>query len=216
LPVSIKSSKFVLVCNYISCVCMSSKKKKQSSKVSEANAVETTMKPSPVRSVLFPFLSYKMEIIGLLVLTFILYVNTIWGNYVLDDVVSVTANHFVQQGFAGIHKILTTNSMHGFNDSALDLQGGRYRPFPLLIFAIEHQFWGNNPHLNHVVTLLVWMLAVCVIYKLLRTYFFAKQPDIAIISTLIFIVHPIHTEVVANIKSVDEIYSLLFLISSVT
>src|SRR6202042_67790 len=44
-----------------------------------------------------------------------------------------------------------------------------------------------------------------------RYIVFKDNPVIAFIAALLFVIHPIHTEVVANVKSRDEIMSLLFL-----
>jgi len=41
---------------------------------------------------------------------------------------------------------------------------------------------------------------------------FPQQPGLALLTTVLFIIHPIHTEAVANIKSRDELLSFLFLI----
>ncbi|MDP4267245.1 MAG: hypothetical protein Q8880_07410 [Bacteroidota bacterium] len=195
---------------------MSQKKKNINKKTIQTKVPVKPIKPILPRSVFFPFMDYKIEAIFLIVLSFVIYINSYWGGYVLDDVISITNNKFVQQGFGGIGKIFSTDSMFGFVGSANDLQGGRYRPFPLLIFAIEHELWGNSPHLSHLVNIIVWVITCFIVFNFLRKYLFRNKPDIAFIAALIFIVHPIHTEVVANIKSRDEIFSLLFLISSVT
>jgi len=47
---------------------------------------------------------------------------------------------------------------------------------------------------------------------LFHKFIFKEFPDIAFLSVLLFTIHPIHTEVVANIKSRDELLSLLFII----
>lgn len=54
-------------------------------------------------------------------------------------------------------------------------------------------------------------LSMVVLFIFLSRYLLPQQPDVALITTLLFIFHPIHTEVIANIKSRDEIFSLLFI-----
>lgn len=56
------------------------------------------------------------------------------------------------------------------------------------------------------------MTILTVLTKLLKNY----HPLLPFISTLIFVAHPIHTEVTANIKSADEILSLLFCLLSLS
>jgi hypothetical protein len=65
--------------------------------------------------------------------------------------------------------------------------------------------------IRHFTNVLLFALSMVVLLYLLRTYFFPNIPDIALLATLIFTIHPIHTEVVANVKSRDEIMSFLFI-----
>lgn len=66
-------------------------------------------------------------------------------------------------------------------------------------------------HVRHFINVLLYVLAVVVLLYFLRTIVFPLEPDIAFIATLLFTIHPIHSEVVANVKSRDEIMSLLFI-----
>src|SRR5690606_21601064 len=119
------------------------------------------------------------------------------------------------------------------------LNGGRYRPLSIVTFAIEQQFFGavpedkvdsvlkqsvaygvrgpqeqqlvRNMHVRHVVNVLIYMLSVVVILYFLRFIVFKEHHLMAFIAALLFTVRPIHTEVVANVKSRDEIMSFLFM-----
>jgi len=195
---------------------MKDKTKKSLKKDEPKTNLETPTKASIKRSELFPFMDYKFEFLSLLIISLALYANTFWNGFVLDDAMSVTSNKFVQQGILGIGKIFSTDSLFGFVGYVNDLQGGRYRPLSLLVFAFEKQFWGNNPHYFHLVNIILWVATTIITFNFLRKYIFKEKTDIAFIISLLFIIHPIHTEVVANIKSLDEILSLLFLMSSVT
>ncbi|MCC6691205.1 MAG: tetratricopeptide repeat protein [Bacteroidia bacterium] len=66
-------------------------------------------------------------------------------------------------------------------------------------------------HLRHVVNALLYILSAVVLLYFLRYIVFPHSPDMAFIATLLFTIHPIHTEVVANVKSRDEIMSILFI-----
>ena len=65
--------------------------------------------------------------------------------------------------------------------------------------------------LRHVFQVCWFVLSMIVLLWLLREHIFRTNTDIAFLSVLLFTIHPIHTEVVANIKSRDEIFSLLFI-----
>ena len=76
------------------------------------------------------------------VFAFLLYANTLNHGYVLDDDVVYLKNKDVQAGFSGIKSILHHSFIYGFtghNDQS-------YRPVVSILFAIEKQFFGNNPH----------------------------------------------------------------------
>jgi hypothetical protein len=65
---------------------------------------------------------------------------------------------------------------------------------------------------RHVNNVILYILSICVLYLFLSTYFFKDNKMIALAACLLFLAHPIHTEVVANVKSRDEILSLMFIV----
>lgn len=146
----------------------------------------------------------------LFITVFIVYGNTITNKYALDDSIVITENRFVQKGISGIKNIFTTESFTGFFgfDKKL-VAGGRYRPLSIATFAVEHELFGKNPHISHFFNILFFSLIGILIYIILiKLDWFSK--NIAFLITIIYILHPIHTEVIANIKGRDEILSLLF------
>ncbi len=154
----------------------------------------------------------------------LLYGNTLTLNYALDDLVVITGNQFTKAGFKGIPDILTTDLFTGFfgKDNSM-VTGGRYRPLSVVTFAIEYQFFGPNPLISHLINLLLLIVTGMLIYDLLRTLLAYKgyPPDqkywyvsVPLIATLVFVAHPVHTEVIANIKGRDEILSLLLALAA--
>lgn len=146
-----------------------------------------------------------------------LYANTLLNEFVLDDRIVYTENQFVQKGISGIPKIFTNNSYEGyFTGSGKSSSVGefRYRPLSIAFFALEFQLFGKNPFWAHLINILTFALVCTLIYKTLDRLWSFRYPDrssmLAFLSTLLFVVHPIHTEVVANVKSLDEIFALLF------
>jgi protein O-mannosyl-transferase len=45
---------------------------------------------------------------------FLLYGNTLWHDYALDDSIVVSSNAYTKQGFSGLGKIFTTDAFEGF------------------------------------------------------------------------------------------------------
>ena len=138
---------------------------------------------------------------------FLLYANTIKNNYALDDYAVITENQYVQQGIKGIPAILGSDVWHFENVSL-----GYYRPLSLITFAIENQFFPNNPHIAHFDNAIIYAVSGFALCLLLMLTFRQQPPLFSLLVSLLFITHPLHTEVVANIKSRDELLSFLNLL----
>jgi len=149
----------------------------------------------------------------LFILPFLLYGASIAYEYVLDDKIVLSENSFVKNGFSGIQDIFTTESFTGFLGEQQDLvAGGRYRPLSIATFAIEYELVGANPAVSHTINILLYALTGLLLFKILSLLWPGRRKwyvGIPFIAALLYILHPIHTEVVANIKSRDEILSLL-------
>lgn len=148
------------------------------------------------------------------------YGNTLWNGYALDDEAVINKNEYVQEGIKGIGNILTTDAYDNYykqNNSNQQLEGGRYRPLSIVVFAVEHSLFGESPFIRHLINLLLYIFCIFTIYLFLSRFLLNltdRGEEIAFFSTLLFVAHPIHTEVVANLKSLDEILSLLFMVST--
>jgi tetratricopeptide (TPR) repeat protein len=134
----------------------------------------------------------------------VLYTNTVSHSFILDDGAVTTSNEYVQQGISGIPNILKTEMWHFEN-----MNLGYYRPLSMITFAIENQLFGNNPHVYHFGNIILYGLTGFFLCLLLMNLFQHFHPAFSFIITLLFMSHPIHTEVVANIKSRDEMLSFL-------
>lgn len=150
----------------------------------------------------------------LFVLALLFYYNAIPGGYVLDDGLVLNNNEFVKRGLDGIPDILTKDSFYGSIGSAANLNGGRYRPLELVTFAIEYELFGLNPVYSRIINVLLYALTGVLVYLFLLRFVFQHSNISAFIGALLFVIHPIHTEVVANIKSRDEILSFLLLLGT--
>ncbi len=149
------------------------------------------------------------------VVAVLLYANTLSHGWVLDDEVVLSQNTYVQQGIGGIAKIFSADSFAGYlkNKGITDqiITGGRYRPLSLAFFAVGVQVWGNQPLFFHLFNVLLFGCCTVLFYKTLKTLS-SRLPGSTWLSmgaALLFAVHPVHTEVVANIKSADELLSFL-------
>ncbi|HTB31198.1 MAG TPA: glycosyltransferase family 39 protein [Bacteroidia bacterium] len=194
-------------------------KKSVQKPVSQKPKVTQAAPSTPVVSV-FPF-TFNVKLIILAVLSFILYADTFGNEYCLDDGIVIEKNMYVQNGFGGIGKIMTTDAYDSYYkemNAGQQLSGGRYRPLSEVIFAIEHAIFGESSTNSiaaqrHIFSVICYILAVIAIFYFLSKYLLKKfkyGEDMAFFAAVLFAIHPMHTEVVANVKSLDEILSILF------
>ncbi len=160
----------------------------------------------------------RLHMALLFLLGAMLYANTFKHEYALDDAIVITDNMFTTQGLAGVPGILKYDTFYGFfkeEGKATLVAGGRYRPLSLVTFAMEYQLFGKNPMVGHIANSLWYGLTIVVLYLLLMQLFGNSQKEkpraffIALTASALFAAHPLHTEVVANIKGRDEILALL-------
>lgn len=154
---------------------------------------------------------YKWIVAGL---ALVLYANTLGLKYAQDDAIVITDNVFTQRGISGIGDLLSKDTFFGFfkeeGKGAL-VSGGRYRPLSLISFAIEKQVFGNSPFVGHLINVLWYALLCWVLFLTLSLLFNSLSfgQELALIAALIYTCHPLHTEVVANIKGRDELFAML-------
>lgn len=142
----------------------------------------------------------------------LLYASTVRNQFALDDGLVLSDNSYVRQGVAGIPQILAHDSFHGAIGNSAYLTGGRYRPLSLVTYAVEVSLFGVAPGVHHLVNVLLFALNCVVLLRVLERWFFPTARWAAWCVALLFAFHPVHVEVVANIKGRDELLSLLFLL----
>ncbi len=244
----------------------------------------------------------RTKYIIIFLLTFILYGNTLFHEYALDDALVITENEYTLSGFEGINDLFTHEFFSGFFDEKNKslVAGGRYRPLSMVTFAVEWQIIMGSPFkgigkvslekrmnrnanpdfilpsqkllkdlsktlqtddrnfrkkqqesilenanvlkdnekrivlsnlrkmhskrkillfISHFLNVFLFAITALVLFVLLEFLVPAYKSDkwylsVPFVAVLIFLAHPIHTEVVANIKGRDEILSLLGALSA--
>lgn len=180
------------------------------SQTSQANQAKENKKPQPSNSTATPVSSNKFLIyITALVLAIsggLLYSNTSEHNYNLDDFSVIVDNEFTIKGTEAIGDIFS----HGYR-TGMNFEDNLYRPLSKAMFAWEYEQSGGKPELSHKVNIFIYSL-LCGFIFLLLNRFFPNRYYLALIASLLFAFHPIHTEVVANIKSRDEMMAMFFMV----
>lgn len=153
---------------------------------------------------------WKLGIAAALAVLAMLVYGPSWNyDFVYDDDAVVKENRYVQQGLGGLGKIWTTSYFQGYDEN---MNARAYRPFPLTTLAVEYEIWGLNPHANHIFNLLFYGLTAFFLFLFLSKLLRNHHPALPVIISLFFVLHPIHLEVVANIKSRDTMLGFLGLV----
>ena len=165
--------------------------------------VDISVNPDATRK-----LKNTLEII-IAAFAFILYAQSISFDYALDDKAMIKDNSHTIQGFKGIPDIIKKDYWEGYTKGA---RTPEYRPTSLIMFATEWALFPGNPHVGHLMNVLLFSITCWVLFLLLCKLFEKRNLIFPFIITLLYAAHPIHTEVVDNIKSRDEILCFLFFV----
>jgi len=144
-----------------------------------------------------------------------IYVQSLPYEFVLDDQMVISDNKFVKQGLAGVDEIFSTDAFSGYFDEQKNLvAGARYRPLSMAMFALEYEVFGLSPIGYHLINIILYGLLGIFIYRIALIYLPRYKSshlllDLAFLSSVLYVAHPVHTECVANIKGRDEILSML-------
>lgn len=169
------------------------------------------------------------------VVAFLAYGDTLWLKYASDDRMIIYENDYTLQG--DVKSVMTKDAFTGyFGEGDQLVAGGRYRPLSQLTFMAEYQAFGGKikdevglhrapqneelfansalPYIQHGINVLYFILLCFLIYITLQKIFPQLENEkwylsLPFLATLLFLLHPLHTEAVANIKGRDEIMCML-------
>uniref|UniRef100_A0A915K750 DUF1736 domain-containing protein n=1 Tax=Romanomermis culicivorax TaxID=13658 RepID=A0A915K750_ROMCU len=151
------------------------------------------------------------------------YSNSLNGNFVFDDLEAVVNNPVVAAGGRGednFFQALVKYDFWGHNVLSNNSHKS-WRPLTTLSFRVNMVIHGMNPVGFHLVNILLHATVVVLFQNLLRSVFEhisserRKNDQIAYFSTLIFAVHPIHTESVTGIVGRAEVLCALFFVMAI-
>lgn len=146
----------------------------------------------------------------IIILSTVLYINTLGHKYVLDDFSVIKENFVVKKGVEGIGEIFKTHYRYGYGY----VQANLYRPLSLTLFALQWEIAPDQPWLAHLCNILLYAVSCLLLFNFLIKLLGKEYHLFSFFAVLLFAAHPIHTEVVANIKSVDDILALSFSLGS--
>jgi len=163
-------------------------------------------------------------VLGLIaVLTFVFYGNTLNNGYSMDDELVTTTERMqhrhVEKGISAIPDIFTSRFSSDISDQTYS-----YRPLTTTSFAIEWDLFTKpleqgedvieyhraRARVSHAINLLIYIVCCFLLYFVLLQIFGAAKWTLALLATGLFLIHPIHSEVLNNIKCRDELLCFAF------
>lgn len=88
-----------------------------------------------------------------------------------------------------------------------ELTGVFYRPLMTTTFSLIYSIFGAHPVAFHIVQLLIFLTCVFLLYLILHTFI---KPILALVLSLIFLVHPLNSQIVFSIPTMQDVLLLLF------
>jgi tetratricopeptide (TPR) repeat protein len=131
-------------------------------------------------------------------LAVICFANSIGNDFVYDDVPIIRDNTRLARPFNLKAFFSTTYWGPGYPDQGL------YRPLTIWSFAIDRALFGPGPTGVHVMNVLANAVVAVLLYAFLRLVIQGRR--IPFFAALLFSIHPVHTEVVANGVGRAELY----------
>ncbi|MFH1769165.1 MAG: hypothetical protein ABH833_00675 [Parcubacteria group bacterium] len=134
----------------------------------------------------------------ILVLSFIVFGNSIAGDFVFDDTVIIRDRGDVRSPDSYLNFFVSPYHQN-------TPESGLYRPLTVVSYALNFAVFGESPVSFHVINILLHALSGLLVFYLVRYLFSSDR--LAWISALILIVLPIHTEAVASIVGRAELFA---------
>ncbi len=137
----------------------------------------------------------------LIILSFIIYSNTLQNGFVYDDSLPITDNNFIK---------VWTKDVFFFFDSSYFTRSGEasYRPVATLSYFVNYLFWKFNPLGYHLTSILLHMINVIMVFFLISLI--SKNSTTAFFTALLFACHPALTEAVNCITYSEDLLAAVF------
>lgn len=127
----------------------------------------------------------------------LVFLNSLDNGFAYDDVHILVENETIQD-VRELPGLLVRPYWPGAHGGDL----GLWRPVTTALFGVQHALWGLDPMPYHLVNVLLHGLATALVVLLLGRLL---PPPAALVGGLVFAVHPVHVEAVANVVGVAEI-----------
>lgn len=143
---------------------------------------------------------YKTAFFVIFLVVLLGFSNVISGDFVADDMFYIVNNESIRSLFSYDLFFPKKNTFFtSFNT---------YRPIYNFVLAVEYALFGLNSIPYHIFNILLHTINTFFLYLLTLKY--TDKKLLALLTAIIFAVHPIHTEAVSNITGLSEVLTSFF------
>ena len=132
--------------------------------------------------------------------------NSVLNDFAFDDIPIITENTGIQD-LGSLPEALV--SPYWPNEYGHDL--GLWRPVTTALFGMQWAVWGENPAMFHAVNVLLHGVMTALVVLVLSEL---APLALAFVAGLLFAVHPVHVEAVANVVGLAEVVSSTLYLSA--
>jgi protein O-mannosyl-transferase len=141
-------------------------------------------------------LDSRMLMAAVVATALLVYANSLGNGFALDDVLIIRDNHRIHD-LANIRDILLAPYW-----PLAGVELGLWRPLTTFAFSLQWVAGGGNPAVFHTVSIILHALCTALVFLLIQRL---ANYTAAAVGALIFAVHPVHVEAVANIVGQSEL-----------
>jgi len=153
----------------------------------------------------------------IIVLTCLAYANALTNSFIWDDFLLIVTNDFVHSWdnvplLLSPEYITDTAEMQHLGETAIGSGELSYRPVNTLTFFLDYGAWGLNPFGFHLTNLLLHTANGILLFFFIRKI--SKNHTAAILTALLFTLHPVNSETVAVINFREDLLIVFFCLIS--
>lgn len=150
---------------------------------------------------------FRVQCLIVLLITllgFAIYANSLTGEFIWDDEYLIKNNPFIKN-WVNIGSIFSENIGAGTGR-----EWNSYRPFQMFTYMGDYSLWKLDVRGYHLTNILLHILATLTLYWFSNILFGDRL--LSLLTSIFFLVHPIHTEAIAYISGRADSLALLFLL----
>ncbi|MFQ5454828.1 MAG: tetratricopeptide repeat protein [Nitrospirota bacterium] len=164
-------------------------------------------------------LTRKISCLLVISISIIVYINTLQNDFVYDDRQEVLENHYIrdirylpEMLVSPFWEFITVSPQWGFIPEKEKISSNYYRPVKSILYTLTYHLFGLKAWGFHLVNIVLNALVSVLVF--LISLRFMGRISYSLICSILFAIHPVHTEAVDWISSMGEVtFTLFYLIA---